>query len=76
MRNRALENERKRSRVIPVAMILFGLTAVLVGVVNPQTPARPPQALTQEQLELVRADHIAGYPASSLPDNPPRGPGA
>ena len=67
--------EERESRIVPVAMIIFGLAAVLVGGADPHG-TRLPQALTPDQLELVRADHIAGYPAAYLPDNPPRGPGA
>ena len=75
MPNLPAGEEERVSRIVPAAMIIFGFAAVLVGGADPHG-ARLPQALTPDQLELVRADHVAGYPAPSAPDNPPRGPGA
>ena len=69
------ESAQTHSR-ISIAMILFGLIAVFMGLLNPGdgTAARP-TGLTVDQIELVRADANAGFPLPPLPDNPPRGPG-
>jgi hypothetical protein len=57
-------------------MIMFGLLAVFMGLLNPGGAAQPrPGGLTTDQLEQVRADANAGFPRPPLPDNPPRGPG-
>jgi len=70
------ENEEKQPRAIPVAMILFGLVAVFVGLANPGGSTDPrPQGLTADQGQMIRADAVAGFPRAPLPDNPPRGPG-
>ena len=76
MPNLPVENELGGSNKIPIAMVLFALVAVLVGTANPQTSTAPPSALTQAQMQIARADIVAGYPAPFHPDNPPRGPGA
>jgi hypothetical protein len=70
------ETEDRRSRAIPVAMILFGLVAVFVGLANLGGSTDPrAQELTADQRQMIRADAVAGFPRAPLPDNPPRGPG-
>ncbi len=69
------ESARTHSR-ISIAMILFGLIAVFMGLLNPGDGTAPRRTgLTSDQIELVRADANAGFPLPPLPDNPPRGPG-
>lgn len=68
--------EEGSSRAVPIAMILFGLVAVFVGLLDPGGASQPrPGGFTSAQRELVRADAAAGFPRPPLPDNPPRGPG-
>lgn len=70
------EHEERSSRAIPIAMIIFGLFAVFMGLLNPGGASQPrPNGLTTAQLEMVRADANAGFPRPPLSDNPPRGPG-
>lgn len=70
------ESAESKSRAIPIAMILFGLIAVFMGLLNPGGAVRPrPAGLTSDQLALARADARGGFPRPPLPDNPPRGPG-
>jgi hypothetical protein len=70
-----LELESK-GRVVPVAMILFALAAVLVGGGDPEGRAPAPQTLTADQIEQVRADRNFGFPAPPPPAPPPHGIGA
>jgi hypothetical protein len=70
------EHEEGRSRAVPIAMILFGLLAIFVGLLDPGGTSQPrPSGFTTAQRELVRADAAAGFPRPPLSDNPPRGPG-
>jgi hypothetical protein len=70
------EDEERNSRAAPIAMIIFGLLAVFIGLLDPGRASAPrPSGFTTAQLELVRADAAGGFPRPSLPDNPPRGPG-
>lgn len=71
----AKENDRKRLRAVPLAMILIGLLAVFIGLLNPGGATEAPPAASA-QLAQLRADANAGFPLPSVPDNPPRGPGA
>lgn len=76
MPNLPHRNEKRRSRAVPVAMTLFGLAAVFIGLGDPGgSTGSQPSALTPDQMQLIRADAVAGFPLSALPDNPPRGPG-
>jgi hypothetical protein len=57
-------------------MIIFGLLAVFMGLLNPGGASQPrPSGLTTAQLEQARADAVGGFPRPPLSDNPPRGPG-
>jgi len=68
--------EERNSRAVPIAMIVFGLLAVFMGLLNPGGASAPrPSGFTAAQLEMVRADAAAGFPRPPLSDNPPRGPG-
>jgi hypothetical protein len=70
------EYEESRSRAVPIAMTIFGLLAVFIGLLDPGRGGQPrPSGLTDEQMALVRADAVGGFPRPPLPDNPPRGPG-
>jgi hypothetical protein len=70
------EYERKSSRAVPIAMIVLGLLAVFMGLLDPGGASQPrPSGYTTAQLELIRADAAGGFPRPPLPDNPPRGPG-
>jgi hypothetical protein len=70
------EDQETSSRAAPIAMIVFGLLAVFMGLLNPGGADQPrPSGLATAQLELVRADAVGGFPRPPLPDNPPRGPG-
>jgi hypothetical protein len=70
------EYEERNSRAVPIAMIIFGLLAVFMGLLDPGGASAPrPSGFTTAQLELARADAAGGFPRPSLPDNPPRGPG-
>jgi hypothetical protein len=71
------EPEEGSSRAVPISMIVFGLLAVFIGLLDPGGASQPrPGGLSTAQLETVRADAAAGFPRPPLSDNPPRGPGA
>jgi hypothetical protein len=66
-----------RSRLISVAVIVFGLMAVPIGLANPHgNEHRASAEHTALQRQRDRADSIAGFPIAPHPDAPPRGPGA
>ena len=68
--------QESRSRAVPIAMILFALLAEIVGPMDPGAGAgQSHHGQTSDQLQLIRADLAAGFPAPPHPDNPPRGPG-
>jgi hypothetical protein len=72
----SLPEYEERSRAVPIAMTVFGLLAVFIGLLNPgSSDHRRVSGLTTEQMELVRADAAAGVPRPPLPDKSPRGPG-
>ena len=70
------EYEDRLPRAVPVAMILFGLFGVFVGLLDPSgSGGQRPSGFTPDQMQLIRADTVAGFSPPPHPESPPRGPG-
>lgn len=70
------EKER-RSRAVPIAMTLFAVVLVSLGMFDPHGRTHSqPNAMPLEQVQLMRGDARAGFPRLPVPDDPPRGPGS
>jgi hypothetical protein len=65
----------RHPRTLSVALVLFALVAVPIGLAGPERPAdRHGLELTAQLRQQARADVTAGFPAPPHPDAPPRGP--